>query len=321
MIDWRQAAVDEEIYTDPDLLEEAIYEGRLINSRATKAQMAARRSALWMICREIAPCTVRQVFYQASVRHLIEKTERGYDQVQRCLVELRMQWGMPFDWIADNTRWMRKPRTFVSIEQAVKFTAETYRRALWTDTDCYVEVWIEKDALAGVIDPITREYDVPLMVSRGYSSITFLHGAAEAIRDQGKPAFIYHLGDWDPSGQNAADKIEETLMELAPDADIAFQKLAVTPRQIERWELPSRPTKQTDSRTAKWTGGDSVELDAIHPDELRNLVRRAIEGHISEAQLATIKVAEESERELLRAWRPRASGRKASLARRDNPDR
>jgi hypothetical protein len=167
--------------------------------------------------------------------------------------------------------------------------------------DAYIEIWVEKDALAGVILPITVQYDIPLMVARGFSSITFLNSAAEAIADQNKPAYIYHLGDWDPWGQRAGDKIEETLRERG--AEIHFEKLAVTAEQIEGWELPSRPTKQVGIGK-DWEGGDSVELDAIHPDDLRNLVREAIEQHIDPGQLETLRVAEESERELLRAWRP-----------------
>ena len=84
---------------------------------------------------------------------------------------------------------------------------------MWRETECYVEVWLEKDALSGVVMPITADYDVPLMVARGYASLSFLHSAAEAIGDLEVPAFIYHLGDFDPSGVNAGEKIEETLRE------------------------------------------------------------------------------------------------------------
>ena len=112
-----------------------------------------------------------------------------------------------------------------------------------------------------------------------------------------------------PKELDAADKIEETLRALAPEADIDFQKLAVTPEQIEQWSLPSRPTKASDSRTRNWTGGDSVELDAIHPADLRDIVRTAIERHIEEEKLAKLRIAEESERELLKAWRPNRAAR------------
>jgi hypothetical protein len=310
-IDWQELADNDHLLTAAEYLDEAIYVASRIKpgGRATKIQMTARRSALWMIVAEIEPCTVRQTFYQATVRGLMEKEEEGYDKTQRVLVELRRSWGLPYAWIADNTRWMRKPRTFESIEAALRHTAETYRRSLWAEADCYVEIWMEKDALAGVVAPITYEYDVPLMVARGYSSITFLKSAAEAIAAQDKPAYIYHLGDYDPWGQNAADKIEKTLRErvreLGSDIDIHFAKLAVRPEQIEHWSLPSRPTKRVGIGK-KWEG-DSVELDAIHPDDLRALVRDAIERHVSWRHLKALRVAEESERELLRTWRPNSS--------------
>ena len=81
---------------------------------------------------------------------------------------------LPYDWLADNTRWMRKPSTFNGVEEALRDTASLYRKALWTDADAYVEIWLEKDALAGVVYPVTGLYDVPLMVARGYASLSFL---------------------------------------------------------------------------------------------------------------------------------------------------
>jgi hypothetical protein len=125
--------------------------------------------------------------------------------VQRCLVELRLEHDMPFDWLVDNSRWMRKPRSYSSLEEMLRITAHTYRRALWTEADVYVEIWIEKDALADVLYPITSEYDVPLMVSRGY-----LHHLPEGI-GRSHPGelqarvrlLLRRLG---PEGQEAADK-------------------------------------------------------------------------------------------------------------------
>jgi hypothetical protein len=99
-----------------------------------------------------------------------------------------------FDWIADNTRSMRKPRTYSSLEQALVQTANFYRRALWNDQSAYVEVWLEKDALSGVLYEITERWDVPLMVTRGYPSLSFLYSAADNIQQIGKPTFIYYAG-------------------------------------------------------------------------------------------------------------------------------
>jgi hypothetical protein len=230
----------------------------------------------------------------------IAKTEGEYKAtVCRLLAEMRRDRQIPFRWIADNTRWQRKPRTYSGLDQALRQTAETYRRAVWDSQDAYVEIWLEKDALAGVIAPITGKYDVSLMVARGYSSVTFLHDAAEDFPDD-RPVHIYHLGDFDPSGVNAGEKIEEDLREFAPDADIHFTRLAVTPEQIEDWSLPTRPTKRSDSRAARFGSDESVELDAIDPRQLRSMVGRAIKKHMPKKKYDQLMLQEEAERERLR---------------------
>jgi hypothetical protein len=247
------------------------------------------------------PMTVRQAFYQATVAGLVEKSEAGYSKVQVDLTVMRKMGILSYDWLADNTRWQRKPKSFGSIEEALADTARLYRKALWRDADSYVEVWLEKDALAGVVLPITASYDVPLMVARGYASLSFLHSAAEQIAELDRPAYLYHLGDFDPSGVNAGEKIEETLRELAPDAEIHFERIAVTPEQIIDWNLPTRPTKTSDSRARNF-GAISVELDAIPPDRLRDLVEEAIVAHLPADQLQVLRAAEESERNHLLSW-------------------
>jgi hypothetical protein len=266
--------------------------------RATKAEVEGRREALLDIIDDGRPMTVRQVFYQATVRGIVEKAETGYAKVQNDLTLMRRAGELPYDWLADNTRWQRKPRTFDSVETALRETAKFYRKALWNDADCYVEIWLEKDALAGVVLSITSMYDVPLMVARGYASLSFLYSAAEAINELVVPAYIYHLGDFDPSGVNAGEKIEATLREMAPDAEIFFERVAVTSEQIAAWDLPTRPTKSTDTR-AKGFGEISVELDAIEPNQLRALVQETIERHLPAEQFEVLKVAEQSERQII----------------------
>jgi hypothetical protein len=148
------------------------------------------------------------------------------------------------------------------------------------------------------VQPVTSLYDVPLMVARGYASLSFLHSAAEDIAELEVPAFIYHLGDFDPSGVNASEKIEQTLREMAPDADINFERIAVTEKQIRDWDLPTRPTKKTDTRSKNF-GEISVELDAIPPDRLRRLVEWNINCHLPQQQLQILRVAENSEKQLI----------------------
>ena len=258
--------------------------------RATKAEVETRREALLDIIDDGKPMTVRQVFYQATVRGLVEKAESGYGKVQNDLTLMRRDGVLPYDWLADNTRWQRKPQTFDSVEQALRETAAFYRKSLWTDADSYVEIWLEKDALSGVILPITSMYDVPLMVARGYASLSFLYNAADYINTLTVPTYIYHLGDFDPSGVNAGEKIEETLREMAPDAEIYFERLAVTEEQIDAWNLPTRPTKKSDTRSKSF-GDISVELDAIEPNRLRQIVQEAIEQHLPQEQYAVLKLS------------------------------
>jgi hypothetical protein len=217
--------------------------------RATKAEMAERRARLYEITKAVQPASVRGVYYQASVQGAVEKTDSGYDKVQGALVHLREAGVVPFGWIVDLTRRARKPLTYSSVDEALEDAAQSYRKALWDDADAYVEIWLEKDALAGVILPITRKYDVSLMVARGFSSITFLYSAAEHISQLDVPVHLYHLGDFDPSGVSAGEKIEENLRKYAPNADIHFERLAVLPEQIVEWRLPTRPTKESDSRS------------------------------------------------------------------------
>jgi hypothetical protein len=122
------------------------------------------------------------------------------------------------------------------------------------------------------------------------------------MRAIGKRVVILHFGDHDPSGRDAADKIERTLREFAPEIEIEFNRLAVTPEQIEIWRLPARPTKVSDSRSKTWTGGESVELDAIDANQLRHLCRAFVEELIPDGWLGSLQAAEDSERAFLASW-------------------
>jgi hypothetical protein len=271
--------------------------------RRTRADMAAIRKAILDILSKDHPQTVRQVFYALTVRGVIAKAEIEYQRtVCRLLTEMREAGQIPFEWIADNTRWQRKPSTFVGLESCLDSVAKFYRRDLWAAMPVYVEVWCEKDALAGVLLEETKIYDVPLMVSRGYSSLSFLHSAAMAIKAKGKPAFVYHFGDLDPSGVDAARDIEAKLRRYAPGAEIHFERPAVTREQVEQWNLPTRPTKMKDTRAKKFGSPTSVELDAIPAHKLRDIARECIERHVDKQKFELLRIAEESERELLKKW-------------------
>lgn len=177
------------------------------------------------------------------------------------------------------------------------YSAQTYRRAIWDEQTDYVEIGLKKEALAGVILDVTAEWDVPLMVTRGYPSLSYLYEAADALQDQGKPCYLYYFGDWDPSGVDITRCVRDGLREFAPDVELTFRRVAVTMEQVEYWGLQTRPTKKGDKRGA--FEGDSIEVDAISPDKLPDLVRTCIELHVDLARLARLQTVEEAERETL----------------------
>jgi hypothetical protein len=269
--------------------------------RRTKGEITRLRDDLFSVLEAQNPMTVRQAYYQMVAAGRIEKTEQQYKAICRLLVEMRRDGQIPYGWITDATRWMRKPTTYTSLGGMLDASAQFYRRALWDDQPAYVEIWLEKNALAGVISEVTRTYDVPLMVSVGFSSVTYLHSAAESISNIGKPTFIYQIGDHDPSGVAISKKIESGLRGFAPRADITFKRIAVTPEQIEQYKLVTRPTKKTDSRARKSGIERSVEVDALPPAVLKAITTQSIEQHIDEDILLRTQIVEIAERETLEA--------------------
>jgi hypothetical protein len=261
--------------------------------------MAEIRAAIYQVAASYHPATVRQIFYRLVSMGVIRKTEAEYKAtVCRLLVEMRREYEIPFSWIADNTRWMRKPKTYSGLREVLDTTARTYRRDLWEHQDAYVEVWCEKEALAGVIYNVTDPWDVPLMVTRGYPSLTYLHAAAEAIEAEDRPCYLYYLGDWDPSGLDISRVVEEQIREMSPDAEIYFERIAVTPEQVIRFGLQTRPTKASDSRSRRFAG-ESIEVDAIAPTALRELVSDAIAQNVDGDEWRRLKKIEQEERTAL----------------------
>jgi len=273
--------------------------------RRTKADIEALHDAIYTVCLADHPLSVRGVFYRVLSAGAVEKTEKGYAAVQREVLKLRRAGTLPYEWIADGTRWHVKSPSWSGLDEAMHDFAVSYRRALWHDQAVYVEFWSEKEAISAIVNPITDSYDVPLMIARGFSSETFLYSTAKTIAAVGKPTMVYQLGDHDPSGVAAWQHVQRRLREFAPEAEIEFERIAVTEDQIMELSLPTRPTKASDSR-AKNFRGNSVEVDTIPTSILRNLVEAAIERHIDPVALEATKVAEESERQgllaMARGW-------------------
>ena len=328
--------------------------------RRTAEEMDEIRQAIRHVLEQAHPMSVRQVYYQLTTLGVIEKTEKDYKgTVVRLLGEMRRDGTIPYSWLADATRWMRKPTTYDSAAEAVEQLASVYRRNLWSDSDV-VELWVEKEALAGVLVEVTERWDVPLMVTRGYPSMSFVYSAAVQVVERwlhGRRTFLYYMGDHDPSGididravvdgvgqamrsvllsvgDTAVERYAKearkdptdlfhrldpgalwdrelfvSVMRPTGDAELdawlsrsaftrcgaSLERLGVLPWQIDEWELPSRPTKRTDSRSKDFKG-ESVELDAIPADQLRALAEEAIERHVDRAKLDVLERVEAEER-------------------------
>jgi hypothetical protein len=275
-------------------------------SRRTKAELTELHEVILHVCELDHPLSVRGVFYRCVSAGAIDKTEKAYAAIQREVLKLRRSGDLPYGWIADGSRPHYKSHSWRNGQEALDHTAASYRQMLWHDQDVYVEVWSEKDAISTIVLPTTKRWDVPLMIARGFASESFLWNTAETMRDAGKPAVVYQLGDHDPSGVAAWTHIQRRLQDFASDVEITFERLAVIPEQIETYSLPTRPTKIIDSR-AKNFDGESVEVDAIPTSILRSIVEDAITSWIDEDALRVTRMAEQLEREGLQAmadqWR------------------
>lgn len=267
-------------------------------SRRTKAQVSDLKLSIYGELHDAHPQTVRQLYYRLVSAGVIEKTEPAYKMLCRMTADMRREGWIPYDWLADNTRWMRKPKSYASLAGMLEHQQQFYRRDLWAEQEAYVEIWLEKDALAGVLFDVTWEWDVPLMVTRGYPSLSYLHSAGEAIANEDRPCFLYYFGDHDPSGVDITRAVEKGIREFAPEADLHFERVAVTVDQIEEFDLPTRPTKKTDTRSRNFEG-ESVEVDALPVEVLKQICRDCITQHIDSDRHERLMLVEEAERNTL----------------------
>jgi hypothetical protein len=257
---------------------------------------------LLAVIKEQRPMTCRQSYYQLAARQIIDKKHSEYQNVCRYLCDMRRDKVIGYGDIADMTRRMRKSPSYNNLEEAVQYLQANYRRDLWAKQPVYVEVWCESDSVAGVIDDVTDEWNVPVYSLRGFPSETLLYNIAHNLREKTKPIFIYYFGDYDPSGVCIEKHAERKVRDFAPHLDITFERVAVTKEQINQYNLPGAPPKPSDSRTRKFDHSESVEIETLAPSHLRRLVGDAIYGHIDEFSLHQIMAVENAERETMSHW-------------------
>lgn len=269
-----------------------------------RSELEALDAALVEIARTYAPITVRGAFYQAVNRGLVPKDEtKGYRLVQRRLLKLRESLDIPYGWITDGSRTVYGHARYRDADDFARTVKTRYRQDYWSEADEYVEIWIEKDALAGVVMPVVvDEFGLDLHVTRGFASVTYLQAAAENIMLEDRPVYVYLFTDYDPAGMNIADRVEQELWERAgDDCMVHVERVAVTPEQIQAYNLPTRPTKQSRRKSPTYYeaahGDVSVELDAMPPDVLRDTIRERIERHMDPWRLEQMRMVEREERD------------------------
>src|SRR5215470_5104013 len=147
--------------------------------RRNRAQMAQLLGAIHEILDgEPSTITIRHLFYRLVGLNVIAKTELAYKGLCGHLSRWRKSGEVPYEAFSDSTRWHIKPPMYDGIEDALRRTRENYRRDLWAGQTHYVEVWVEKDAIAGVIVDVTREWGVPLFVCRGFASLSSMYSGS-----------------------------------------------------------------------------------------------------------------------------------------------
>ena len=234
--------------------------------------------------------TVRQIYYQLVTRNLIANSEKEYERITRLCNDARLAGYMDWDMLEDRTReFIERPR-WESGAQILNVAAAGYHQDHWARQPSRIFCIVAKDALAGVLEPVCRELDIPLLAARGYPSVTVLHDFAtrEIIpaMDGGQEVLILHLGDHDPSGIDMTRDLRERLR-LFTRCDVAIQRIALNLDQAQEHALPPNPAKTSDKRFAEYAkkyGDESWELDALPPDYLAQLVRHNALRHIDHAQ-------------------------------------
>ena len=230
--------------------------------------------------------TIRQIYYRFVAEQIIPNNLNSYKKLARILGDARKAGYIDFNSIVDRTRQPIKDGSWPTTKDFFSTVKTSYRRELLKDQDKHIEVWIEKDALAGVLEPVTNKYDVYLQVCRGYPSLSSLYQADVRMRNSGKSPTILYFGDFDPSGKDISRSIGDSFMDVF-FSPVVLHEIALTREDIDNYKLPPSPAKSSDSRYRDFVarnGNVSVELDALPPDVLVAKAETAIRRHIDIAK-------------------------------------
>lgn len=224
--------------------------------------------------------TLRQLYYQFVARSLIPNSVNEYKRLGKVVSDARLA-GL-IDWYAieDRTRNLKGLSHFENPGEVLDAAVASYRTDKWSTQPYRVEVWVEKEALAGIVSRACQPLDVNFMCCRGYMSQSEMWSGSRRYRgynglDQG--VVVIHLGDHDPSGIDMSRDIIDRLDIFGQEPE--FRRIALNMDQVEEQGPPPNPAKVTDSRYRNYVaeyGTESWELDALEPQYLVDLITKAV---------------------------------------------
>ena len=255
--------------------------------------------------------TLRQLYYQLVARDLIPNTEKSYKHLGTTVSNGRMAGLIDWDAIVDRTRERSQRPAWSSPDEIIRASASQYRIDKWEGQDFRVFVWVEKEALAGVVNSACARHDIQAdyVSCRGYMSQSTMWREGRNLAQvsaAGQVPVILHLGDHDPSGIDMTrDNLERLSLfsELPERSGFIVERIALNYDQIEHYNPPPNPTKLSDSRAAGYVsefGDSSWELDALDPDVLVALIRARVEWYIDRGAWGERVAIEDEQRALLR---------------------
>lgn len=252
--------------------------------------------------------TLRQLYYQFVSRDLIANNMKEYTRLGNIVSAGRLAGLIDWNAITDRTRNLEKPAYWSSVQEIMDIVSDQFNIDMWADQSSYVEVWVEKEAMAGIIERACQPWDVPWFCCRGYTSQSEMWDAAMRLmrkKGRGQKLHIIHLGDHDPSGIDMTRDIEDRMMTFG--VPVTVNRIALNMDQVEEHNPPPNPAKQTDARFeayAEQFGRQSWELDALQPALLNGLITTAIESYVGmEAWENSKREREQKRTELLAASR------------------
>ena len=266
------------------------------------------------ICAEYAAqgftLTLRQLYYQFVARGLIPNRDTEYKRLGSIINDARLAGLLDWDYLEDRTRNLRSLAHWADPREIIDSAEASFRLDKWDRQLYRPEVWIEKDALVGVIEGVCQRNDVPFFSCRGYTSQSEMWGASQRLLsyiERGQAPIIFHLGDHDPSGIDMTRDITDRL-DLFIDGSLELHRLALNMDQVTRYGPPPNPAKQTDSRFAGYInvfGAESWELDALEPQVIADLIDNAIDGLIDHDVWAEVEREQVEHKAVLRAMHDR----------------